>query len=93
MSCIQNLSYRAGIDKACLSRALERISKRKAAAQICVLRGGEVVFNHAFGCKENSLFWIFLASKPFMAVLIYILAERDQVRLDESVATYWSELA
>lgn len=28
-----------------------------------------------------------------MAVLIYILAERDQVRLDEPVATYWPEFA
>jgi CubicO group peptidase (beta-lactamase class C family) len=76
-----------------LSRALERISRRKAAAQICVLRGGEVVLNHAFGCKENSLFWIFSASKPFMAVLIYLLAERDEVQLDEPVATYWPEFA
>jgi len=81
------------IDEACLSRALERINQRKAAAQICVLRRGEVVLNRAFGCKENSLFWIFSASKPFMAVLIYLFAERDQVQLDEPVATYWPEFA
>jgi CubicO group peptidase (beta-lactamase class C family) len=81
------------IDEASMSRALERISRPKAAAQICVLRGGEVILNHAFGCKENSLFWIFSASKPFMAVLIYLLAERGQVRLDEPVATYWPEFA
>jgi CubicO group peptidase (beta-lactamase class C family) len=36
---------------------------------------------------------VFSASKPFMAVLIYLLAERDQVRLDEPVATYWPEFA
>jgi len=28
-----------------------------------------------------------------MTVLIYLLAERDQVRLDEPVATYWPEFA
>jgi CubicO group peptidase (beta-lactamase class C family) len=55
---------------------LGRIRKGKAAAQICVLRDNEVVLSHAFGCKENSLFWIFSASKPFMAALIYLLAER-----------------
>jgi CubicO group peptidase (beta-lactamase class C family) len=81
------------VDEACLSRALERISQRKAAAQLCVLRDGEVVLNRAFGCKEDSLFWIFSASKPFMAVLIYLLAERKQVQLDEPVATYWPEFA
>lgn len=93
MSSIRNQPWRTDAGEACLSRALERISRRKAAAQICVLRGGEVVLNHAFGCQENSLFWIFSASKPFMAVLIFLLAERDQVRLDEPVATYWPEFA
>ncbi len=93
MSCIQGQPRRATISESSLSRALERIGKRKAAAQICVLRGGEVVLNHCFDCKEDSLFWIFSASKPFMAVLIYILAERDQVRLDAPVAAYWPEFA
>jgi CubicO group peptidase (beta-lactamase class C family) len=72
-----------------LMRALERIGDRKASAQICVLRDGQVILNNAFGCEADSLFWIFSASKPFVAVLIYLLAERDQVRLDEPVATYW----
>ena len=93
MSRVPNQLCTTSINEACLFRALERIRKRQASAQICVLRGGEVVLNHAFGCKENSLFWIFSASKPFMAVLIYLLAERDQVRLDEPVATYWPEFA
>ena len=75
-----------------MSRALERISRRKAAAQICVLRGGEVILNHAFGCKENSLFWIFSASKPFMAVLIYLLAERGQVRLADGIGALIARL-
>jgi CubicO group peptidase (beta-lactamase class C family) len=76
-----------------LLRALERIRDRNTSAQICVLHDGEVVLNHAFGCKEDALFWIFLASKPFMAMLIYLLAERGHVRLDEPVATYWPEFA
>jgi CubicO group peptidase (beta-lactamase class C family) len=93
VSRVPNQLCTTSINEASLSRALERISRRKAAAQICVLRGGEVVFNQAFGCKENSLFWIFSASKPLMTVLIYLLAERDQVRLDEPVVTYWAEFA
>ncbi len=93
MSGIPDERCTTNVKEACLLRALERIRDRKASAQIFVLRDGEVVLNNAFGCKEDSLFWIFSASKPFMAVLIYLLAERGQVRLDQPVATYWPEFA
>ena len=89
----QNPSRKTGIDSASTARALERIRKRKASAQICVLWHGEVMLDEAIGCGKDSLFWIFSASKTFMATLIYILAERDQVQLDEPVATYWPEFA
>ena len=84
---------KSGIDEACLFGVLDRVRKRKAASQICVMRDGEVVLDQSFGCEKDSLFWIFSASKPFMAMLIYLLAERDQVQLDEPVATYWPEFA
>jgi CubicO group peptidase (beta-lactamase class C family) len=90
---IPNQLCATSINEACLFRALERIRRRKAAAQICVLRGGEVVLNEVIHCSANSLFWIFSASKPFMAMLIYLLAEREQVRLDWPVATYWPKFA
>ena len=93
MSSVPDERCTTNVKEACLLRALERIRDRKASAQICVLCDGEVVLNHAFGCKGDSLFWIFSASKPFLAVLIYLLAERGQVRLDEPVATYWPEFA
>jgi CubicO group peptidase (beta-lactamase class C family) len=93
MSNIPTKLCTSSIHEAYLLRALERVRKRKASAQICVLRDGEVVVSEAIHCEANSLFWIFSASKPLMAALIYLLAERGQVSLDEPVATYWPDFA
>src|SRR5581483_10515332 len=60
-----------------------------AAAQICVLREGRVVLDRSVGCQPDSLFWIFSASKPFVALLVHQLAERGALRLDDRVAAYW----
>ena len=76
LSSIKNQPCETGVDSAYVSRALERISRRETAAQICVLRNGEVLLDWAIGCKKDSLFWIFSASKPLIAMLMYLLAER-----------------
>jgi hypothetical protein len=41
------------------------VGSRGAAAQLCVLRGGEVVLDRAFGCAPTSLFRIFGWSQGF----------------------------
>jgi CubicO group peptidase (beta-lactamase class C family) len=74
-----------------LGRALELIEARGAAAQICVHRNGKLVLDRAINCAPQSLFWIFSASKPFVAMLVYLLAERGQLRLDDPVAAHWPE--
>jgi CubicO group peptidase (beta-lactamase class C family) len=67
------------------------IEDRGAIAQACVMCGGEVVFELSSGCRPDSLFLLFSAGKPFTAVLVHLLAERGQLRLDDPVARYWPE--
>lgn len=57
-------------------RAWELVRARGAAAQLCVLRDGEVLLDDATGCPPDDLFWIFSASKPYVALLVHRLAER-----------------
>jgi CubicO group peptidase (beta-lactamase class C family) len=72
-----------------LDRALGLIRARRAAAQLCVMRDGQVVLDRAVGCRPDSLFWTFSASKPFVALLVHLLAQRGQLSLDDRVAAYW----
>jgi CubicO group peptidase (beta-lactamase class C family) len=73
--------------------ALELVRGRGAVAQLCVLRDGRVVVDEAFGCDPRALFWIFSASKPFIALLVHLLAERGELALDDRVAAYWPGFA
>jgi CubicO group peptidase (beta-lactamase class C family) len=79
----------AGVRQRGLTRALDLISARGATAQLCVLRHGQVVLDRAVGCPAGALFWLFSASKPFVALLIHLLAERGELSLDDRVAAYW----
>ena len=77
-----------------LVETIERQHQRRgAAAQICVTRSGDVVLDRAIGCAPNGLFPIYSASKPFAALLVHLLAERGQLKLDDPVAKYWPEFA
>lgn len=69
--------------------ALELVRRRGAAAQLCVIRDGRVVIDEAVGCAPDSLFWIFSTSKPYVALLVHLLAERGRLSLDEPVAGRW----
>ena len=79
----------AGFDGAGLARVVNLVRARGATAQLCVLQDGKVILDRAFGCEPDSLFWIFSASKPFVALLVHLLAERGQLALDDAVAAYW----
>ena len=68
---------------------VELVEARGAPAQLCVIRDGTVVVDHAFRCDPSSLFWIFSASKPLVALLVHQLAEHGALGLDEPVAARW----
>ena len=78
-----------GIPADRLDQALGLVRARGAAAQLCVVRDGQVVLDRAVGCRPDSLFWIFSASKPFVALLVHLLAQRGELSLDDRVATHW----
>ena len=84
-------SWQAGERPAGVARALDLVRARGAAAQICVLRDGEVVLDDAVGCRADDLFWIFSASKPLIALLVHLLVQRGRLSLDDRVARHWPE--
>jgi CubicO group peptidase (beta-lactamase class C family) len=69
------------------------VQARGAAAQLCVIRDGEIVLDRSFGCPPDALFWIFSAGKPLTAVLVHRLARRGELSLDDPVAKYWPQFA
>jgi len=81
----------AGVPEPGLARVLELVRARGATAQLCVLRQGQVVLDRAIGCRPDALFWLFSASKPFIALLVHLLAERRELSLDDPVTQYWPE--
>jgi CubicO group peptidase (beta-lactamase class C family) len=58
---------------------------------VCAIRDGEGILDRSFGCSPDALFLIFSAGKPFVAVLVHLLAERGLLGLDDPVARYWPE--
>jgi CubicO group peptidase (beta-lactamase class C family) len=66
---------------------------RNAAAQICVIRDDSLVYERCWNCSSDALFLIYSASKPFVALLVHLLAERGKLRLDDRVAAYWPQFA
>ncbi|NIK62385.1 serine hydrolase domain-containing protein [Kribbella shirazensis] len=83
----------AGLDPDRLGEAVELIGARGAVAQLCVVRHGQTVVDRSFECSPNALFWLFSASKPYLAVVIHQLVESGRLHLDDAVAAYWPEFA
>jgi CubicO group peptidase (beta-lactamase class C family) len=54
-----------------------------------MVREGQVVVDRVVGCRPDALFWIFSASKPFVALLVHLLAQRGELSLDDRVAEHW----
>jgi CubicO group peptidase (beta-lactamase class C family) len=79
------------MDAGRLGAALELVRSRKAVAQLCVIRDGRVVVDRALGCAPDALFWLFSASKPYVAIVIHQLVEARRLHLDDGVAAYWPE--
>jgi CubicO group peptidase (beta-lactamase class C family) len=81
------------MDAAGLTRAVDLVRSRGTAAQLVLLRDGQVVLDRSFYCGHDQLFWIFSASKPFPALRIYQLVEQGLLTLDDPVAAHWPEFA
>jgi CubicO group peptidase (beta-lactamase class C family) len=80
-----------GVDPVGPAAAAVLVEARGAAAQLCVLRGDRVLVDLAVDCRPDALFWIFSASKPYVAVLVHQLVERGRLGLDDPVAAHWPE--
>lgn len=76
-----------------LDRAVGLVQARGVAAQLCVLRDGQLILDEAIGCPPDALFLIFSAGKPFVALLVHLLGERGLLSLDDPVAGYWPEFS
>jgi CubicO group peptidase (beta-lactamase class C family) len=72
-----------------LGKVKNLIRKRGGPAQLCVLHRGRVVLDETVACRPDSLFFLFSASKPLVALLVHLLAQRGELALDDPVATYW----
>jgi CubicO group peptidase (beta-lactamase class C family) len=81
----------AGVQDRNLAPVLDLVRARGVTAQICVLLDGRVVLDRAIGCQPDALFWVFSASKPLVALLVHLLAERGELSLDNPVARYWPQ--
>ena len=71
-------------------------------AQLVVMQHGRVVLDLAGGVAHReprtrvtpeTLFLIFSATKPWTAMSIHLLAERDRLSLDDPVSKYWPGFA
>lgn len=74
-----------------LAAAVALAAARRCPAQLCVIHRGQVVLDESIGCRADSLFFLFSASKPMTALLVHLLAERGELALDDPVARYWPE--
>jgi CubicO group peptidase (beta-lactamase class C family) len=74
-----------------LHRVIDLITPWSSRAQLRVERHGRVALDVSIGCAPDALFWLFSASKPFIAVLVHRYAESGLLRLDAPVADYWPE--
>jgi CubicO group peptidase (beta-lactamase class C family) len=79
----------AGMQPELVEDACKLVRQRGVAAQLCVIRRGQVVVDRGWASPPDSLFWIFSASKPFTAVLVHRLAERGLFELDDRIAEHW----
>ncbi|MFC5501597.1 serine hydrolase domain-containing protein [Lysinimonas soli] len=83
----------AGMDSDALRHAVDLAEAWSTRGQLTVLHRGRLALDVAFGCDHDALFWLFSASKPFIAVLVLRLIERGLIGWDDPVARYWPEFA
>src|SRR5207247_114028 len=76
-----------------------RLSDRRFGAQLVVLRRGRVVLDRSVGSTNRDYarvtphdrFVVYSLGKPFAALCVHLLAERELLALDKPVCAYWPE--
>lgn len=81
----------AGMWADALTRSIGIATAWSDRGQLRIERRGRLAVDVTFGCSPDALFWLFSASKPFIAVLVHRYIERDLLALDAAVADYWPE--
>lgn len=81
------------MEAAPLAWAVALVEARRGRAQLVVLRYGQIALDHTVDCSPDALFLLYSVSKPFVAMLVHLLAQRGALSLDDPVATYWPEFA
>ena len=81
----------AGMPGRGLVRAVALAQAWSTRGQLRVERRRELLLDTSWGCDPNALFWLFSASKPFIAVLVHRYVERGELQLDAPVSRYWPE--
>lgn len=76
-----------------LRAALAEAEERGGRWQLEVWRGEQCLIEARSHAAGPDLFWCWSASKPFIALLVWQLAERGLVDLDAPVAQRWPEFA
>ena len=71
--------------------AVELAAHRGGHWQLEVWCRGEHVISAGAGGSADVLFWLWSASKPFIALLVWQLAERGELDIDDPVARWWLE--
>jgi CubicO group peptidase (beta-lactamase class C family) len=82
-----------GITPGTVQTMIRMVAARGAAAQLVVMRHGEVVLDWSYGVPRDVPFLLFSAGKPLAAVLVHQLAERGLLSLDAPLAAYWPQFA
>ena len=72
-------------------RATALATAWSSRGQLRVEQHGQVLLDAVWGCEPDALFWLFSASKPFIAVLVHRYVERGELSLDAPVSRYWPE--
>jgi len=81
----------AGMRGSALAPALALARSWSTRGRLRVEQNGRVLLDASWGCEPDALFWLFSASKPFIAVLVHRHIERGEVQLDAPVSEYWPE--
>ncbi len=81
----------AGVDAAGLATALGEVAGRGGSWQLVVWRGDQLVIDRRSDAAGPDLFWLWSASKPYIALLVWQLAERGVLSVDDPLARWWPE--
>lgn len=83
----------AGIDPTGLTASLAEATDRGGRWQLVVWRADQLLIDRRSDQGGADLFWLWSASKPFIALLVWQLVERGELDVDAPLATWWPEFA